>query len=253
MRVLATSDIHLDYEENRDWLKNLSDADYTDDILLLGGDVSHDSELLKWCFETVREKFAQVFFVPGNHDLWIYKKDYPDSIEKFFALSEMALSFELQIEPRAYEGVSIVPLLSWYDYSFGKPSDELQRRWNDFRYCRWPNDYDNAKITDFFLEQNKPDLQHKDGARVITLSHFMPRLDLLPAFLRFRGYLYAPVLGSSKIDGVIREIGSHLHVYGHSHINVNKTKKSIRYINSAYGYPSEGDYTSKELALVYEG
>ena len=35
-------------------------------------------------------------------------------------------------------GVQFAPLLGWYDYSFGEPSEALRDMWMDFRACRWP-------------------------------------------------------------------------------------------------------------------
>ena len=34
-------------------------------------------------------------------------------------------------------GLRVVPLLGWYDYTFGLPDRRLQAGWTDFRACRW--------------------------------------------------------------------------------------------------------------------
>ena len=71
MRIFALSDIHADYEENLAWVHNLSSFDYTGDTLILAGDLSHDMHLFAGTLACLGKKFALVFFVPGNHDLWV--------------------------------------------------------------------------------------------------------------------------------------------------------------------------------------
>jgi hypothetical protein len=45
----------------------------------------------------------------------------------------------------------------------------------------------------------------------------------------------AEVMGSSKIDEQIRQLSSQVHVFGHSHMNVDRTIKSVRYVQHALG------------------
>ena len=63
MRVLAVSDIHVDYEENLAWVRSLSSGVYRRDVLLVAGDVSflHDGS------ETSVASFA-VNVEDGNED-----------------------------------------------------------------------------------------------------------------------------------------------------------------------------------------
>ena len=72
MRVWATSDIHVDFPENLEWFNHLSAQDYTEDILIIAGDVIHDPEILITVFRGLVKKFSKVLFVPGNHDLWLW-------------------------------------------------------------------------------------------------------------------------------------------------------------------------------------
>ena len=68
MKVFAISDLHIDYAQNLQWLMNLSQTDYRDDILILAGDISDKRELLEQCFKKLSNCFKQVLYVPGNHD-----------------------------------------------------------------------------------------------------------------------------------------------------------------------------------------
>ena len=53
----------------------LSDSAYKDDVLILAGDISDDQAVLRSTFQLMVRKFKHVFFVPGNHDLWVRRKE----------------------------------------------------------------------------------------------------------------------------------------------------------------------------------
>jgi Icc-related predicted phosphoesterase len=74
----------------------------------------------------------------------------------------------------------------------------------------------------------------------------------LPRFVTPTQRRLYPVLGSSRIDQQIRQLGAKLHVYGHSHVNRRVNKDGVTYINNAYGYPHETMISSKSLLCVYE-
>jgi hypothetical protein len=88
---------------------------------------------------------------------------------------------------------------------------------------------------------------------VITFSHFVPRIDLLPAVIppSRRGLLY-PVLGAARLDCQLRQLGPSVHVYGHSHINRQVMIEGVSYINNAFGYPHETWLVAKRLLCVHE-
>lgn len=49
--------------------------DFTQDVLILAGDVHHELEGLKGSLELFCSVFGHVTFVPGNHELWVTHKD----------------------------------------------------------------------------------------------------------------------------------------------------------------------------------
>lgn len=251
MRVFAVSDIHIDYEANADWVANLSVADYQDDVLILAGDVTDTLRKLDWCLNTLARRFKQVLFVPGNHDLWVIR-DQPQksSLQKFDEVAAVVESSGASMRTFRAEGVTIVPLLAWYDYSFGEPSDELRAVWMDFRACRWPSDYTVKDVTAHFSSLNETFAPK--GGKVITYSHFLPRLDLMPSYIPCISRQLYPVLGSTRLDRELRALRSSIHVYGHSHVNRQVTIDGVTYINNAFGYPNETFIASKRLVCIHE-
>jgi predicted phosphodiesterase len=253
MRVFAVSDLHLDYAANREWLQQLSRHEYQHDALILAGDISDRIALLAEGFKTLTDRFAAVLYVPGNHDLWVSRDGMGDSIEKFEAVRDIAIQHGVHVDPYRHGELAIAPLLGWYDYSFGAPDDFLMGAWVDYRACRWPEHYDAAAITRFFTERNpsasSPAIQ--GAAKIITFSHFLPRIDLMPDHIPTRHRKVYPVLGATVLDTQLRQLGSRMHVYGHSHVNRSITLDGVTYVNNAFGYPSEAHFTGRRLVHIH--
>ncbi len=259
MKVFAISDIHIDYSQNLRWLMSLSQVDYRDDILILAGDISDKPELQEQCFKQVSNCFKQVLYVPGNHDLWVTKKQETNSVDRFYHLQQLANASGVSTSPFHSDGLTIVPLFAWYDFSFGAASEYLQERWMDFFACQWGGEFGDLEpcsereqaITEFFLSLNEPHLS-LDNEMIISFSHFLPRIDLMPDFIPPIHQKLYPILGSHLLDKQIRQLGSSLHVYGHSHFNRHVDIDGVTYINNAFGNPGEERITNKLLQCVYE-
>jgi predicted phosphodiesterase len=252
MRVFATSDIHVDYDVNARWIRDLSAADYRDDVLILAGDVTDVLTQLEWSLRTLAKKFRKVQFVPGNHDLWVVRHgDERSSLQKFDDVRAAVEASGASMEPFREGAVSIIPLLSWYDYSFGEPSAELRSVWMDYLACRWPAGSTEAQVAAHFAAFN--DRHASDaGDLVITYSHFLPRIDVMPGHMPGRVRFLDPILGSSLLDGQVRKLNARMHVYGHSHINRRVEIEGVTYINNAFGYPHEVAIASKRLLCIHE-
>ncbi|PCJ39424.1 MAG: metallophosphoesterase [Moraxellaceae bacterium] len=251
MRVFAVSDVHVDYEENETWIYLISKTEYKDDVLILAGDISDNLKLLCRCFDHLVKCFKKVLFVPGNHDLWVFRNEIDCSLEKFHVVNELASQLGISTDTYQEGGVSIVPLLGWYDFSFGAPCAQIKSSWMDFTACKWPAGYDERYLTQFFTGKNKDRLDVENDT-VISFSHFLPRIDVMPSYIpkRFR-YIY-PVLGSTLIEKQVRALNSDIHIYGHSHVNRRVRLDGTTYINNAFGSPAERRTTSKKLRCIYD-
>ncbi|BBO59622.1 metallophosphoesterase [Mycoavidus sp. B2-EB] len=252
MRVFALSDLHIDYELNQQWTAQLSTYDYRDDVLILAGDVSDSLLQLEWCLKSLVSRFKKILYVPGNHDLWVIRdKSERHSLDKFNQICTLVRDCGASMQAFHEGSLSIIPLLGWYDYSFGQPDTELFSIWADFYACRWPAHFSARDITTHFVQLNEPILSHVRQT-VISFSHFLPRIDLMPAYIPLDKRKLYPVLGAYALETQIRQLASKIHVYGHSHINQNITIDGISYINNAFGYPQEVRITAKQLLCVYE-
>jgi predicted phosphodiesterase len=252
MRFFALSDIHADYEVNARWIANISASDYCDDVLILAGDIAQTLLLLDWCLSTLARRFKKLLFVPGNHDLWVlHEAPEKNSLQKLEEIRAVVESSGASMQSFHERNVSIIPLLAWYDYSFGEPSEELRSTWMDYRACRWPSGFKEKEIAAHFAACNKRQVG-ATGDTVITFSHFLPRIDLMPHYIPAAMRSLYPVLGTTGLDLQLRSLHSGIHIYGHSHVNRNLNIDGVSYINNAFGYPSETRITSKRLLCIHE-
>jgi Icc-related predicted phosphoesterase len=251
MRIFAISDLHIDFKENLTWLHQLSRDCYRGDLLLVGGDVCDDLSLFMEGLKILKSRFREIIFVPGNHDLWVHRNQAKDSIQKFYQIKAIAADLDVKMKPLHIGPVSIVPLLGWYDESFGRPCRELINSWVDYRACKWPFGWKEKEISAQFIRQNESCLTIRNQM-VISVSHFLPRIDLMPAFIPEEQRKLYPVLGSSSLEEQIRHLNPTIHVYGHSHLNRQVVLDGITYINNAYGYPYEHHIAAKRLQCILE-
>lgn len=250
MRVFALSDIHVDYDVNMRWVHNLSKADFRDDLLILAGDVTHRQTLLAACISAFAARFAKVLFVPGNHDLWVQGEARDKhSLQKFSEVADIVDDCGASMDAYMHGDTLFAPLLGWYDYSFGEPDDDLLLMWSDFRACRWPEGYGPAEVAAHFAAMNGTPPPVRTG-RVITFSHFLPRIDLIPMYVPRKHRVLDPVLGTVRLEEQLRRFSPDIHVYGHSHINRSVRIDGVRYINNAFGYPQEDVIASKRLLCI---
>lgn len=128
-KLVAISDLHIRYEENRK-ITDAIHAESPQDWLLIAGDIGERVSEIEWTLRLMSERFAQVVWVPGNHELWTAPDD-PTQLRgerKYRHLVELCRSLGV-LTPEdpfpVFEGeggpVVIAPLFLLYDYSFRMP------------------------------------------------------------------------------------------------------------------------------------
>ena len=126
--LLAISDLHVTYPENRRIVENLRGGSPRD-WLIVCGDVSELSADLEWALGVLRERFATVVWVPGNHDLWSTPGD-PLGLRgeaRYRHLVAVCRQLSVLTPEDPYPQwngpggpLTVAPLFVLYDYSFGR-------------------------------------------------------------------------------------------------------------------------------------
>ena len=259
MRVYALSDIHVDYPDNMSWIRGLDVSTCSKHVLILAGDVSHRMARLETALACLHDRFADVFYVPGNHEPWLRDGGFVDSLAKLDRILQLCDSLGVKTAPGKVgtDGtpVWIVPLLSWYVtpeegpetlYVPKEGEDPSLYIWGDDHFVRWPRFQGHRSASDYFLARNRPQVERSYDAEVISFSHFVPRVDIMfdvgplaDASDSHREFNFSRVAGAQTIDAQIRQLGSGIHVYGHQHRNRNRRVNGVRYVSHCLGYPHE--------------
>ncbi|HEU0012983.1 MAG TPA: metallophosphoesterase [Longimicrobium sp.] len=233
MRIYAVSDLHADFRDNRQALERIPPTEHREDALIVAGDIADAEAVIREVLERLLGRFREVFFVPGNHELWV-RADPRNSLEKFAAVLRLCDELGVRTRPARAGGAWVVPLFSWYHADFdvrGEGLEEELEGWSDRYFCRWPDGVERPDR--HFLELNLPHVRAYD-APAVTFSHFVPRPDLLPParYLRFRGLPL--VAGTAALDEQVRGIGAAVHVFGHTHIPADRVIGGVRYVQNYF-------------------
>jgi len=266
MRLFAISDLHTDMATNLKWIDDLDNDRWKQDAIIVAGDVAERTEIVIATLKLLKSKFAEVFFVAGNHDVWGAK----DSLEKLDQLYDKLRAFGVKCEPALLDGrVWVVPLDSWHYFDIDNEAHDFDlarlRLWRDFEKCTWlpsaVGSHSTANTAGFdpiaklkeaqavarlMMERNEATLERVFALQavrhlpVVTFSHFVPRFDLNPKFTRFKELTAVSVCAG--LDAQLRSIRSSVHIFGHTHHRTDRTVEGVRYIQFPLGYPTEGVY-----------
>ncbi|MEU0162885.1 metallophosphoesterase [Streptomyces sp. NPDC006261] len=127
--LLAISDLHVVYDENRALVERLRPSS-SDDWLIVAGDVAEKFADVEWALRLLSDRFSRVIWAPGNHELWTHPQDPCDLRGEKRYLRLVDLCRELGVDTpedpypvwRGTGGpVTVAPLFVLYDYSFRAP------------------------------------------------------------------------------------------------------------------------------------
>lgn len=256
MKLYAISDLHLANKPNRDALLNLSN--YKDDWLILAGDIGETAELFKFALSTLTNKFKQVIWVPGNHDLWSFPLDKEGikGEDKYYQLVKICKNYSVLGPEDEYPKIIldnkqyiIVPTFTLYDYSFRPANISLQRAldWalesgvkcidEDLLF---PNPYDSiAEWCQKRCEYTELRLAKIPANTPIILINHYPILEEHARLWSFPRFILW--CGTKRTENWLKKYSIKLVVYGHLHIRGTKYKDGIRYEEVSLGYPGDWD------------
>ena len=70
-RIFSISDVHFDQKGNEGWVWAIDDFAFQDDVLIVAGNVAESYVGIMRGLSALMSKFRRVFYVPGNHEMWL--------------------------------------------------------------------------------------------------------------------------------------------------------------------------------------
>jgi 3',5'-cyclic AMP phosphodiesterase CpdA len=252
--LLAASDLHVGYAENREVVRDLR-PESPQDWLLVAGDVAERFESVRWTFEVLRERFAKVVWAPGNHELWTPPDDPVTlrGVERYEALVELARELDVVTPEDPYpewpglDGpVTVAPLFLLYDYTF-RP-DGCATKEEGLAYAHRTG----VVCTDEYLLHPDPYPTRDDWSRArvastekrlasittptVLVNHY-PLVREPTRVLRYPEF--AQWCGTEATADWHLRFNAAAMVYGHLHIPRTTRHDGVRFEEVSLGYPRE--------------
>ena len=258
MNLWAISDLHVGYAQNRRAVEELHGHPH--DWLIIAGDVGDSPAQFDFALKTLAPRFGQLFWTPGNHDLWTPRGFSPNQRgdAHYQRLVSLCRSYGVltpedpyAVWPGASARTVIVPTFVLYDYSF-RPDDVPAERaieWAAEHGIRcadetllapdpYPSrtDWCRARVreTEARLDAIPPDVS------IVLVNHFPLRRDhaVLPRIPRFSIWC-----GTRATEHWHERYNIRTAVYGHLHIRGTRTIGDVKFEEVSLGYPKQWDTT----------
>ncbi len=254
--LLAIGDLHVEHPENRELVEGI-EPQTAADWLIVCGDVADRPEDVEWTLGALRERFASVIWVPGNHEL-LSQDDDPSELRgerRYRHLVEICRRLGVLTPEDPYpiwDGpggpARVVPLFLLYDYSFGAnvgttPEEALRRAYDAGVVC----------VDEFLLHPDPyPSRAAWCEARVRATERRLAEVEpVLPAVLVnhfpliveptrvLRHPEFAQWCGTVRTADWHRRFRAMAVVYGHLHIPRTTWHDGVRFEEVSLGYPRE--------------
>jgi len=257
-QLLAISDLHVVYDENRAIVEKMR-PEGDDDWLIVAGDVGEKFHDIIWALSTLKEHFATVIWLPGNHELWTPPGDpvtlrgearYRHLVQEIGRLGVITPEDPYPIWQTPDGPVAVCPLFLLYDYTWrdGTPgatskaealaqSTELGVVCTDEMLLHPDplpgiDDWCRARVA-----QTAARLEALDPALPTVLANHWPLHRDPTAILRYPSF--ALWCGTELTEDWHTRFHATEVVYGHLHIPRVTWRDGVRFTEASLGYPRE--------------
>lgn len=255
-RLLALSDLHVGYPENRAIIEALRPGS-AGDWLIVAGDVGELSADIKWTLGLLSERFDKVIWVPGNHELWVHGRETVPwrGVERYLRLVEMCRGLGVATPEDPYPvwtgpggPVTIAPMFLLYDYSFlpenalTKP-EALAYAYRTGVVCAdeemlHPDPYKSREAWCWArIEETERRLAGRDHDLPVVLVNHWPLVREPTRILRYPQF--AQWCGTDRTAHWHTKYNAVAVIYGHLHIPRTTWYDGVRFEEVSVGYPRE--------------
>ncbi|TQJ00758.1 metallophosphoesterase family protein [Amycolatopsis cihanbeyliensis] len=256
--LFATSDLHVTHDGNAPVVDTIR-PETPEDWLIVAGDVAERVPAIIDTLAMLRERFAKVVWVPGNHELWTTKDDpvqargqarYEEIVRRCRTVDVLTPEDEYAVWEHAGHPLTIAPLFLLYDYTWRTPQAEGLPVAEALEQAK---DAGVVCTDEFFLHPDPYPSRSEWCARRLKISG--ERLSAVPADHRTilvshwplhrhpTAPLYWPEFamwcGTEETADWHLRYRAEIAVYGHLHIPRTTHQDGVRFEEVSLGYPRE--------------
>lgn len=251
MKIQYASDLHLEFSENKEFLKQ-NPIQPLGDVLLLAGDIVPFRVLDKHLdfFKALSKKIKTTYWIPGNHEYY-----YSDINHKSGSFIEEIQKNVFLVNNHAvvHDDVKFIFSTLWSQI---KPGNEwhIERGMSDFHVIK-NGDY--RFLAPLFNELHKNSVEYKIqelaenySTKSVVVTHHVPTLMNYPEVYK------TSVLNSAfavELFDMIETLEPDVWIYGHSHANTpDFSIGRTRLLTNQFGYVSRDEHTSFANSAIYD-
>lgn len=282
MRIASVSDIHTDFEENREVLPKLAAEIYSKqpDVVIVAGDVSHKNDRIERALVALSYVAERVAYIPGNHDLWFDVAFAPGRRDlntwdryrgELRELVERVGAHYLPASPLVIGNVAIAGTCGWYDYSFAPESIRTSIgdralaakqfggvMWSDARFIAFRDpsgelmpDADVARTMEHELSSQLKTIDEDPAVEhAVVVTHHQPFDEVVTHTGTLPWEFFNAFMGSTSLGRIIRGAKKpKVAIYGHTHLVGETNIDHLRVYGTPLGYPRERKGLSLEEVL----
>lgn len=242
MTIQYCSDLHLEFPQNRDYLK-ANPLKPVGDILVLAGDIVPFSIMNKHAafFKYVSDNFETAYWIPGNHEYYHF-----DAAKKSGTIDEKIRSNVFLVNNVAIKKNDIKFIFSTL-WSKINPVNEwfIERGMSDFQMIRY-NGYRFSSTAFNQLYENciqfiKDEIAQVHVGKTIVATHHVPTFMNYPE--KYKGDVLSEAF-AAELFPFIESSGIDYWLYGHHHYNIaDFTIGKTAMLTNQLGYVQYGEHT----------
>jgi len=251
MTIQYCSDLHLEFRENKEFLK-LNPLKPKGEILLLAGDIVPFAILNKHAdfFDYVSDHFETTYWIPGNHEYYHF-----DLADKYGVIKEAIRSnvFLVNNQSVQHQNVKFVFTTLWSEIS---PAHQwaIQQNLADFHVIK----FNDEPYIPFHANQQHNDsklfikeaVNENEASKIFMVTHHVPTFLHYPE--KYKGDALNEAFATEMYD-FIEQSNIDFWLYGHHHYNIPVFEiGTTRLLTNQLGYVKYKEHMSfQRVAVVY--
>ncbi|MEO8147860.1 MAG: metallophosphoesterase [Bacteroidia bacterium] len=251
MKIQYCSDLHLEFKENKNFLKE-HPIKAIGEILLLAGDILPFAFHNQPCefLDFVADNFERVYWIPGNHEYYAFDMaDVKNPLQQKIRENVLLINNQTII----YKNAELVFSTLW---SHIRPQNEMviQQSVSDFSWIKYtgkkltPNDFNILHENDFMFL--KTALATETQRERIVVTHHVPTLQHYPE--QYRNSNINEAFATELYD-FISYSNVQYWIYGHHHVNTPDFKiGNTLMLTNQLGYVRNNEHSAFRNNAIIE-